>query len=233
MNFLSQISHDIFNLVYPNICQACGDELVGNENMICITCWQTMPRTNFHLQQTNPVKEKLLERVPISNAISMYYFNKDTRIQNCLHAIKYGEKKEIGIELGKRYGNELTSSEWMNEIDVLIPIPLSKQKLKSRGYNQSEVIALGLNSELNIPLDIQSIIRRKNTQSQTTMTIAERLENVKDAFEIKNPSHIEGKHVLLIDDVFTTGATLSSCANEIFKVPNTKVSILTLAYAIV
>ncbi len=232
MKFLSILTRDVLNLVYPSICEGCGAELVGNEHNICVACWRGIPKTKFHLQQNNPIEQRFFGRIPVEHASSFYYFNKDTHIQEVLHALKYKSKTKIGIELGQRFGNELKDCDWIKDIDMLIPIPLSKQKLKIRGYNQSECIAIGLSESLHIPVDTQSVIRTKNTKSQTTMTIAERIENVKDAFEVQQPVSFENKHVLLVDDVMTTGATLESCAREILKTPNTKISILTLAYAI-
>ena len=229
---LSRIFGDVLKLFYPTSCEACGDELLGNENWLCISCWIAMPKTNFHLQHPNPVEQRFFGRIPIQHASSMYYFNKDTRIQEVLHALKYKNKKEIGIELGRRFGHELLDCEWIREIDVVIPIPLSKQKLKSRGYNQSECIAKGLSEILQIPIDTDSVLRRKNTKSQTSMSVAQRIENVKDAFDVPISASLLGKHVLLVDDVLTTGSTLESCAREILKAPDTKISLLTLAYAI-
>ena len=229
---LSRIFRDVLNLFYPTSCEACGDELLGNEKWLCVSCWIAMPKTNFHLQSPNPVEQRFVGRIPILHASSMYYFNKDTRIQEVLHALKYKNKKDIGIELGRRFGHELLDCEWISEIDVILPVPLSKQKLKSRGYNQSECIARGLSEILDIPVDTDAVLRRKNTKSQTSMTIAQRIENVKGAFEVANASSLIGKHILLVDDVLTTGSTLESCAREIVKVPDTKISLLTLAYAI-
>lgn len=233
MNLLAELTKDVVNLIYPNTCQGCGTELVGNENLICVACWKIMPKTNFHLHKNNPAEQKFWGRVKIEHASAMFYFNKDTRIQSVLHALKYQNKKEIGFELGQRYGKELTQSEWINETDVLLPIPLSKQKLKFRGYNQSEWICKGIGTILNIPVNTHSIIRSKNTRSQTTMSITDRIQNVKNAFTVHDSNDLNNKHIVLLDDVLTTGATLESCAREILKIGNTKVSVLTIAYAII
>ena len=220
------------NLIYPSNCEACGDELLGNEKIICVSCWHLMPRTMYHLQANNPVVQKFTGRIPVQFGTSMYYFNKDTRVQHVLHALKYKNKKEVGIQLGQRVGNELINSPPVKDIDLIIPIPLSKQKLRKRGYNQSDCIASGMSERLHIPIDTTSVIRRKNTQSQTTMTVGERIDNVKNAFEVIQVNALVKKHILLLDDVLTTGATLESCAKEILKLPGTRISILTLACAI-
>jgi ComF family protein len=232
MKLISGFVKDVMNLFYPAVCEACGAELVGNEHFICIACWALLPKTNFHLHQDNPVEMRFFGRVKVARASSMYYFNKDTRVQTLLHGLKYKNKSEIGVELGKRFGNELCDCNWIKEVDRLIPIPLSKQKLKQRGYNQSERIAAGLSQSLHISVDTQSVVRSRNTKSQTTMTVAERIENVRDAFAITDKSVLENKHIVLLDDVLTTGATLESCAREVLKVTGARVSILTLACAI-
>ncbi len=232
MNMFSGFFKDILHLFYPALCEACEAELVGNEHLLCVSCWMMLPKTAFHLLRDNPVEQRFIGRVRIEHASSMYYFNKDTRVQSLLHALKYKNKSKIGIELGQRFGNEIRDCEWLKNVDMLIPIPLSKQKLKKRGYNQSERIAEGLSQSLHIPLDTQSVIRVKNTRSQTTMTVAERIENVNEAFAVADSASLRNKHVVLLDDVLTTGATLESCAREILKVPGVKVSLLTLACAI-
>jgi ComF family protein len=162
----------------------------------------------------------------------MYYFNKDTRLQSLLHALKYRNKPEIGFLLGQRLGRRLLKTDWIKDVDCLIPVPLSNAKLQKRGYNQSQSIADGLADVLQLPVDSKSICRIKNTLSQTTMSVADRVKNVKDAFGVKNPSGLANKHIILIDDVLTTGATLESCANQIMKETEVKISILTIAFAI-
>lgn len=232
MNQLIEVSRDILHLFYPNICAACKQELLGNEKDICTSCWQQLPPTNFHLQINNPVEQRFYGRVDIQHASSFYAFHKNSPLQTLLHELKYNNKKEVGIALGKRCAQALSNLSWLKEIDMIIPIPLSKQKLKLRGYNQSEYLAEGLKNELHIPVDILSVTRIKNTISQTTLTIAERMHNMKDAFYLGKPNEIANKHILLIDDVMTTGATLEACAKTILQAKQTKVSVLTLAYAI-
>ena len=232
MKFFSTIAQSITQLIYPNICAACGEELLGNEHLICVTCTQALPKTNFHLQHDNPVWQKFYGRVQIENATSLYYFNKNTLLQELLHALKYNGKQKIGVELGRRFAKEIVNCAWLKNVDYLIPVPISAKKIKQRGFNQSECIVEGLHQILNIPTDNTSIIRSKHTRSQTTMHINERIQNVKNAFAMQTKNLLENKHVILVDDVLTTGATLESCAQEILALTNTKVSILTLAYAI-
>lgn len=232
MNYLGELVSDVIGLIFPKTCEACGTELLGNEEIICITCKHALPKTFFYKHKDNAASQKFDGRVCVENVVSMYYFNKETRMQELLHALKYKNKLQVGLELGRLFAIEIKSCHWLSTVDCIIPIPLSNKKLKLRGYNQSELIAKGIAMELELPLNTDSVIRRKHTKSQTTMTIAERVENVRGAFEVINASSLSGKHILLVDDVLTTGATLESCAQEILKIQNTKISILTLAYAI-
>lgn len=232
MNLLTRISNDVLNLIYPSLCEACGSELVATESCICTSCWMSFPQTNFHLHEGNPVELRFAGRFHLQHAASFYYFNKDSRIQDALHSLKYRRKVNVGIELGKRYAHVLPESKWIHDVDVMIPIPLAEKKLLVRGYNQAELITQGIHQVIPIPMDTQSLIRKKNTLSQTRMHVSERIENMKDAFEVLNPSSLTNKHVLLVDDVITTGSTFESCARELLKLNNTRVSILSIAYAI-
>lgn len=232
MRFIPEYLQAVYHLLFPNLCNGCGEELLSNEKIICFSCLSFMPKTKFHLVINNPMEQKFFGRLQVENATAMYYFNKGGSIQNLLHGLKYKNKQEIGLLLGKQFAKQIEDLPWLKDIDLLIPIPLSKQKLKARGFNQSECIARAMASHLNLPLDTQSVLRPKNTESQTNKSRVERFENVQDAFTITNPKLLERKHVLLLDDVITTGATLEECASAILKVPNTKVSIVTLAYAV-
>jgi ComF family protein len=208
INNLRKLSNQIFSLFYPNLCAGCHVDLVRHEKIICLSCWETLPKTNFHLREKNPVAQKFWGKINIQHATSFYYFNKEGRLQQILHALKYRKQFDVGI-----------------------PIPLSKEKMRTRGYNQSESIALGLSAVLNIPVQINAVLRVKNTASQTNKNIAERMENVKDAFAVQDAEKLKNKHVLLIDDVLTTGATLEACARELLTIENCKISIATIAYA--
>lgn len=232
VNVVWSCVHDLIQLIYPNLCVGCGDELLGNEKHLCIACWKALPKTGFHHQPMNPASEKFLGKIPFHHAGSMYYFTKDTRLQAILHALKYRGSVEVGIELGKRCAHELMKCPWIGEVDVLVPVPLSKQKMKKRGYNQSEAIARGMQSILAIPTDTTSFTRVVNTRSQTNLSVSERAENVKRAFAVSNDKALRDKHILLIDDVLTTGATLTACAKEILDKVEARISIFTLAYAI-
>ena len=231
INNLRKLSNQIFSLFYPNLCAGCHVDLVRHEKIICLSCWETLPKTNFHLRETNPVAQKFWGKINIQHATSFYYFNKEGRLQQILHALKYRKQFDVGILLGQKMGVDLLYADWIKNIDLIIPIPLSKEKMRTRGYNQSESIALGLSAVLNIPVQTNTVIRVKNTASQTNKNIAERMENVKNAFAVQDAEKLKNKHVLLIDDVLTTGATLEACARELLTIENCKISIVTIAYA--
>jgi len=231
INNLRKLSNQIFSLFYPNLCAGCQVDLVRHEKIICLSCWETLPKTNFHLREKNPVAQKFWGKINIQHATSFYYFNKEGRMQQILHALKYRKQFDVGILLGQKMGVDLLYADWIKNIDLIIPIPLSKEKMRTRGYNQSESIALGLSAVLNIPVQTNAVLRVKNTASQTNKNIAERLENVKDAFAVQDAEKLKNKQVLLIDDVLTTGATLEACARELLTIENCKISIATIAYA--
>jgi ComF family protein len=228
---LRKLSNQIFSLFYPNLCAGCHNDLVNHEKTICLSCWETLPKTNFHTREKNPIEQKFWGKINIQHATSFYYFNKEGCLQEILHALKYRKQFEVGVLLGQKMGVDLSYASWIKDIDVIIPIPLSKEKMRFRGYNQSESIAQGLSTVLNIPINTVAVSRTKNTESQTNKNISERFENVKDAFAVVDKEKLQNKHVLLIDDVLTTGATLEACAREVLTIENCKISIATIAYA--
>jgi len=232
MKTLWQGLSPLIHLFYPNLCEACGDELLGNEELLCVACWQELPATHFHRQTGNPLEQKFWGRIKLEHASSMYYFNKDARIQHALHALKYRGVTALGHEMGRRFGRAIKDCDWVNEIDLLLPVPLSEKKRRQRGYNQSDYIAQGLSDVLQKPVDTRSFIRIRNTESQTHKTRVERLHNMESAFGVLNPRALQGRHIALVDDVMTTGATLESCALTLQRLAGVRISILTLAYAI-
>ena len=178
----------------------------------------------------NPVSQLFWGRTKLEYATGFFTFSKGSKYQTMMHKFKYHGNKEIGYVLGKSFGNQLRNSVF-NQIDVIIPVPLHKSKLKKRGYNQSEWIAKGLSESLHKPLDVKSFIRSVATETQTRKSRFERWRNVENIFKITKENNLRGKHVLLVDDVVTTGSTLEACANAILKIKDTKVSIATLAVA--
>ena len=226
-----KILNDFFNLIFPVTCVACGNVLLNNERVICLSCNYNLPRTNFHLEPDNPVAVIFWGRVRIEHATAFYFFNKASKFRHLIHELKYKGRKDIGIELGKIFGYEMINSPGFRLIDLVLPVPLHKKKLRKRGFNQSECIARGISEAMNKPLDTSSVIRIVYSATQTRKTRYDRWLNVEGIFKVTDPTALSGKHILLVDDVVTTGATLEACATEILKVEVTKVSVAALAMA--
>jgi len=222
---------DLFNLFFPRLCQACGDALAPADEEICLKCLFELPYTNFHLAPENEMIQALWGRVPVEGATAFFYYRKGGRVQNLVHRFKYKGKQQIGTYLGKLYGHKLANQFPYNAIDIIIPVPLYKKKEQRRGYNQSEVFANGLSKTMGIPVETNVLFRIRSSESQTRKTQEERWENVKEIFSVSNPERIEGKHILLVDDVFTTGATIEASADTLRKAANVKISVVTIAYA--
>lgn len=231
MRILSAYINSFTELFFPRICYACGDHLLEHEEEICNRCLRALPRTGFELTSDNPVGKVFWGRVKLEKAASLYYYRKGEMLQQLLHRLKYKGHYQLGQVLGRQLGKAFTRSGFMEGIDLIIPVPLHKKKLRQRGYNQSEHIALGIAEVSGISVVKNILIRTVHNPSQTFKGRFERWENVKGIFMLTDPGAVEGKHVLLVDDVITTGATLESCAEQILQCKNAKVSVASLGYA--
>lgn len=220
---------DFFHLFYPDLCEACSSALFRNEKVICLRCRNKLPYTGYHRFQENRVERLFWGRVPLVRATSFLFFNKGNRVQQLMHALKYRKRPEIGILLGELFFLELKDSTWLDDIDGLVAVPLHPGKEAVRGYNQSEVFARGLSKASGIPVEYGLLQRRKNTESQTRKSRMERWENVEEVFECHSGKDLAGKHLLLLDDIVTTGATLEACAAVLRESCQVRVSIATLA----
>lgn len=227
----SNLFNDFLGLFYPQLCVSCEENLYRHEDLICTKCLFNIPYTNYHLVDDNPVSRLFWGRVEIFKATSFLHFDKGGKVQNLIHKFKYRGQKEIGLVLGQNFGRYLKDADGYSTIDIIVPVPLHADKVKTRGYNQSEWIAKGLSFSMKIPFDSTNLIRTKATETQTKKTRWERWENVKSVFKIVNHKRFANKHILLVDDVVTTGSTLEACANMILEIENTTVSICTLAQA--
>ena len=225
--------NDLLNLFFPNTCQACGEVLLKQEQVICFSCLYKLPKTGFHLHAENPVSRVFWGRVNLHAASSFLFFSKGGKVQHLIHSLKYKGNQETGLYLGKLFGEDLIKSELFNSVDLVIPVPLHPKKQHQRGFNQSESIAKGVSEAMNIPLLTNILVRIVHTSTQTKKSRDSRWDNVKNAFAVHKPSALENKHILLVDDVLTTGATLESCSRCLLKIPGVRVSVATLAYALV
>lgn len=232
MSYLYDLWDDVISLLFPRLCYACGNHLLRNEKLICTECLVLIPRTKYHLEEGNPVEQLFWGRCMIEKAAAFSFYNKDSRIRKLIHNLKYKGITDIGLDLGRIYGASLAGSDFINEIDIIIPVPLHPSKMKIRGFNQSDIIAEGLSEATGVPVDNKTLKRVTVTETQTKRSRYERWVNVEGIFSIVDPSGIRGKHVLLVDDVITTGSTIESCVNELLKTEGVKVSVAALAVAV-
>jgi len=222
---------DFAGLLFPQLCPACGESLIAGEDVICTDCRFTLPYTNFHLQPDNIVARQFWGKVELQGAYALYYFAKGGKVQNLMHHFKYKGMQAIGVLLGNIAGEQLVKSAVFNSVDVIIPVPLHKKRLKERGYNQSTCFANGLAQQLNAVVDDDNLVRMKSTETQTHKSRFSRFENMQEVFKVLDPEKLLGKHVLLVDDVITTGSTLEACSLQLLKIAGLKLSIATIAYA--
>ncbi len=226
------IINDFVALLYPRLCLSCQNQLAHKKDLICLSCEQDLPLTEHHLLKDNEFTNIFYGRVPIQFGAARYYFSSSKKVKKLIHHLKYKSKTQIGIFIGKQYAAVLKDSPLFPQIDMIIPVPLHPIKLHQRGYNQSEAFGKGLSQVLQIPLKTQFLLRKEYTTSQTQKTRISRIENVKNAFEVQEAQVLKNQHILLIDDVLTTGATLEACANTLLeKEPSLKISMLTIAFA--
>jgi ComF family protein len=219
------------DLLFPRICAGCNDSLATNESLICSACLYQLPRTGYCREEDNPVARMFWGRVYLQNACSFLYFQKGGRLQSIIHHLKYKGQKEIGVMLGKMFASEMSGTPYVS-VDLIVPVPLHKTKYRKRGYNQSEFICKGISEIFNKEINTTSLKRVVSTSTQTHKQKYERWENVKDIFKVADPQSFENKHILLVDDVLTTGATLEACAMALNEVPGIKISVATLAFAV-
>jgi ComF family protein len=221
----------LLQIIFPNLCLVCGESLASGEENVCIGCLSGISYTGFHLRPDNPVEQRFWGKVKIEHATSLFYFQKATVTQHLLHALKYKGEKQVGIMMGRTLGDALNNSDAFAGVDVVVPVPLHRKKQRRRGFNQSEIIADGIISVFNKPMDTIHLQRSVENTTQTRKGVYERWKNTSDIFHVTDLSAFENKHVLLIDDVLTTGATIEACAKAILQAAGARVSVATLGVA--
>jgi len=231
MNFAVSFIDDLLSILFPRVCQACGDHLVRNENLICSACYVAIPKTGFHLERNNFAEKLFWGRCNVEKAAAWAYYIRGGRMTRLIYRFKYNGIKEIGLELGRIYGIALTESGFMNEIDVILPVPLHQSKERRRGFNQSRVLAESIAEVSGKPVNNEALLRVTRTETQTVRSRIERWRNVEGIFTLGNHEVIENKHVLLVDDVITTGSTIDACVTALSAVNGIKVSVVSLAVA--
>ena len=228
---LAPFTQGLSHLFYPTLCEGCSKPLVGTEQILCMGCEAQLPETGFHLLESNEAAQRLAGRIPFIHATSYAHFTDDGLLQHLLHGLKYGNKKEIGLYLGRLFGRQLSEATWVNDIDIIVPVPLHHKKEASRGYNQSLLIANGMASMFNKPVGSDILLRLRETESQTKKSRTERVSNMEGAFKVNGKYDIKHKHILLCDDVLTTGATLEACALSLLAEESIKISVATIGIA--
>ncbi|MHC1777323.1 MAG: ComF family protein [Lentimicrobium sp.] len=229
---LKQTAESILSLFFPRVCLACGNSLFKNEEILCFSCVYKLPKTNFHLEEDNAVARQFWGKINFTSAASFYYFTKGSKVQHLVHQLKYKGYKEIGSHIGRLYGVELLKSPHFKSVTSVIPVPLHPRKQAKRGYNQAEWFARGLAESMKIELDTTTLVRAHASETQTRKSRFNRWENVKEIFRVNDPGRQADKHVLLVDDVITTGSTLEAAGHELFRIPGIKISVASIACAV-
>ncbi len=231
VSHIKDIGDDFLSLFLPRLCLACSAHLVRGEEVLCTGCLLSMARTDFHLKRDNMLEQAFWGRCRIERAAAFSVYNRGSRIRRLIHSLKYDGRKEIGVMLGELYGYTLAASGFMNDIDIIVPVPLSSGRQRKRGYNQSALIAQGLSASTHVPFRNDILIRTGRSESQTRRGRYERWENVEGLFAVRDTSVIAGKHILIADDVITTGSTIEACVNAISQAGDIRVSVVALAAA--
>jgi ComF family protein len=225
---------DFVNLLFPQLCFACSSILSDNEKDICIECRHNLPVTNFHSIKDNVVTKVFYGRVVLQHATSLLWFQKKGLVQQLLHNLKYRGHENIGKILGQWLGYELKNSPYYKNIDLVIPVPLHKAKMKKRGYNQVSKFGQEISKILNAEYNEDILVKIADTKTQVFKSRLGRWDNSKTVFTADKNAYIDGKHVLLVDDIITTGATIESCANALYNAhvnKEIKLSVASIAIA--
>jgi len=228
---LLEFVNGFFSLLFPETCKKCGNELLGKEDIICRKCISDLPRTNFEKDRQNPVAQLFWGKIPINYAFSIFYFRKGETVQKLIHLLKYKKNRKAGAILGKIAGNIIKEMTFVPEIDFIVPVPLHPKKLRIRGYNQCEVLAKSISKSTGIAVNSDVLIRSIYNVSQTKKGKYERWQNVEGIFNVTNSKLFEGKHIMVIDDIITTGSTLEACCYSLSKIPNIRISVIGMAYS--
>lgn len=231
MSHIKDIADDFLSLFLPRSCLACGASLVRGEEIMCTACLLEMARTDFHLRRGNMLEQAFWGRCPVERAAAFSVYNRGSRIRKLVHLLKYSGRKDVGYMLGRLYGSILSESGFTEGMDMIIPVPLDPARERHRGYNQSLCIAEGLALQCHLPVRSDILFRTGRSDSQTRRGRYARWENVEGLFAIRTADRITGRHIMLVDDVITTGSTVEACVTALMSAGNVKVSVAALAAA--
>ncbi len=231
MNWLPDIKEALLHFVFPHTCAGCGTDVLDKAHQLCLSCLAALPETQFHLHENSPVEKIFWGRVALTHATAQYYYTKDSLMQRLMHRFKYRGEEELGIYLGRLMGQSLGATNRFDAIDALVPLPLHPSKERTRGYNQAAVLCAGIAGVIHKPVWTHIIYRQQPTETQTKKNRVERWENIKGKFELLDAASISGKHLLVVDDVLTTGATLEACSEVLLAAGDVQVSVATLCFS--
>lgn len=228
--FVSELLIDFWDQVYPNLCLNCKKTLDKQEKLLCVHCRMMLPETSYHREMESELVGRFAGKVRVEHVAAQYRFTKKSVVQKLIHELKYKDHPDSAVLAGQWYGYQLANDcPWINEIDLLIGVPLHKKRLQKRGYNQADCIAEGLSSATKLPMRTDVMVRIRFNSSQTRKNRLQRWLNVETVFRVAKPDAVIGKHVALVDDVLTTGATIEACAIELHRAGCRSVSVLTIA----
>lgn len=222
----------LLDLISPRLCVVCGHRLTVTEEAVCMKCNLHLPRTNYHLHAyENEMARLFWGQIPVERATAFFYYEAHAETANVLYELKYKNHPEIGEVFGRMFAREIRTAGFFDGIDCIVPVPLARKRLRQRGYNQSMEIARGVSQITGLPVYGEVVRRNVFEGSQTSLGRWDRHTNVDQVFELMDGDTIHGQHLLLIDDVVTTGATVIACAKELIKAGDVKISILALGFA--
>lgn len=230
-DFFRDVAFGASHLLFPKLCEGCREPLLRQEEVLCLNCLMALPRTNFHHRADNEAALRVAGRIGYEHATAFCLFSNGGLLQHLLHRLKYSGRKNIGIFLGTQAAIDLQGSSWISEIEAIVPVPLHPKKEQMRGYNQSALIAKGMASVLQVPVAVKALRRIRNTESQTRKNREDRIHNVSGAFVADASQLPKAAHVLLVDDVLTTGATLEAAFVALQAIPGLRISICTMGLA--
>ncbi|HUQ96127.1 MAG TPA: phosphoribosyltransferase family protein [Chitinophagaceae bacterium] len=231
MQLFTNLKEALLHLAFPHTCAGCGTDVLESDQPVCLRCSEALPVTHFEKFSNNAVEKLLWGRLPVQAASARYYFTKASLMQRLMHQFKYRGHKETGFYLGRQIGMGLQETSRFSTIEALVPLPLFAAKERARGFNQALILCNGIADVLQVPVLQHSVRRTAHTESQTTKSRVDRWQNIEGRFEVTGAESLAGKHLLLVDDVITTGATLEACGRALLAVPNMQLSIATLCVA--
>ncbi len=219
------------DFISPRQCVVCGERLSPTERSLCSVCVLHLPRTTYQFTPNdNPMAQLFWHLTPVERAAALLFYEPHSEMARIVYDMKYHDRPDIGEDMGRLMANEMQFARYFDGIDVLLPVPLSRKRLRQRGYNQSEQLAIGISDITNLPIATKALRRKHFVKSQTQLSRHERQENVAEIFELCDDSTLKGKHVLLVDDICTTGATLISCVDALKDIEGIRLSVLTLGF---